>query len=135
MLTPKQWNYVNIGLYDCAKGIYYLHLTEENFVYIDTYKCNTTPQYCIKFKNREKAREFIENYIVYNKSQFEVSICRSEVTITPQMPNVNLRIDCLDNEEMAKKLVKMLRKQYIKQLSDDKKDERNSKKDFKGIEF
>lgn len=135
MLNPKQACYINLGLKDSYKGIYYWHGKEVNVVHIDSIKLKTTAIHGIKFKNDEKAKYFAENYITYDEYYFDVFAYREDVIIEPKRIDGQLQIDCGKNEEMAKKLVKRLRTQYIERLNRNKQNERSDKKDFKGMKF
>lgn len=135
MLNPKQISYINVGLKDSYKGIYYWHGKEVNVVHIDSIKLKTTAIYGIKFKNDEKAKYFAKNHITYDEDYFDVFAYHEDVIIEPKRIDGQLIINCGENEEMAKKLVKRLRNQYIERLNRHKRSEKNAKKDFKGMEF
>ena len=104
MLNPKQASYINMGLKDTSKGIYYWHGKEVDLVQIDTLKLKTTPIFGIKFENDEKAKYFAENYMTYDKCYFDVFAYKADVIIEPRRIDGILIINCGKNEEMAKKL-------------------------------
>lgn len=131
MLNPKQWNYVNLGLKDSSKGIYYWKGKELNFVYIDNSKLKTTAVYGLKFGNAEKAQYFAEDYITYDECCFDVFAHNDEIIIDTRRIDGQLEINCGENEEMAKKLVKRLRTQYVERLNREKQTEKSASKDAK----
>lgn len=139
MLSPKQSTYVNLGLKDWSKGIYYTGGKVLNLVYIDTSKLNTTPVYCIKFENSERAQYFAEDYIIYDKCFFDVFTHNEEIIIESRRIDGRLQINCGENEKMAQKLVKRLRTQYVERLNREKQDEKSAKedaeRDFRGMKF
>ena len=110
-----------------------------NLVYIDTSKLNTTPVYCIKFENSERAQYFAEDYITYDKCFFDVFAHNEQIIIESRRIDGKLQINCGANEKMAQKLVKRLRTQYVERLNREKQDEKSAKKDaerdFRGMEF
>ncbi len=139
MLNPKLASYVNLGLKDWSKGIYYTGGEVLNLVYIDTSRLKTTPVCCIKFENAERAKYFAEDYITYDKSYFDVFVHNDEIIIESRRVDGRLKINCGENEEMAKKLVKRLKTQYIERLSREKQDAKSDNKarknDFKGMQL
>ena len=62
-------------------------------------------------------------------------ICNKEVIIEPIRVDGVLKINCGENVEMAKKLVKRFRTQNIDRLNRVKQAKKSAKHDFKGIEF
>ena len=135
MLNPKQLSYINLGLKDNSKGIYYWHGKEVNLVHIETSRLKTTPIYCIKFENRERAKYFTEHYITYDKCYFDVFAHNEQIIIESRIIDGTLLINCGENEEMAQKLVKRLRTQYVERLNREKQTEKSAKQDFKGMQF
>lgn len=135
MLNPKQASYVNLGLKDSSKGIYYWHGKEVNFVHIETSRLKTTPIYCIKFENSERAQYFAEDYITYDKCYFDVFAHNEQIIIESRRIDGILLINCGENEKMAQKLVKRLRTQYIERLNREKQAEKSAREDFRGVKF
>jgi hypothetical protein len=139
MLNPKQASYVNLGLKDWSKGIYYTGGEVLNLVYIDTSRLKTTPLCCIKFENSERAQYFAEDYISYDKCYFDVFAHNEEIIIEARRIDGRLQINCGENEKMAQKLVKKLRTQYIERLNREKQAEKSAredlKQDFRGMKF
>ncbi|MBQ8522205.1 MAG: hypothetical protein IJ458_00900 [Clostridia bacterium] len=135
MLNPKQASYVNLGLKDYTKGIYYFHGKEVNLVHIETSKLKTTPTYCIKFENNDKAQYFVENYITYDKCYFDVFAHNEEIIIDSRRIDGTLLINCGENEKMAQKLIKRLRTQYVERLNREKQAEKSVREDFRGVKF
>ncbi len=135
MLNPKQASYINLGLQDSSKGIFYWRGRTMCFVYIDNSKLKTRPVYCIKFENNERAKYFAEDYIDYDENCFELFVYKERVNIKGLGSSGQLEINCGENEEMAKKLVKRLRKQYIESLIVEKIEKKRAKKDFRGMKF
>ena len=137
MLNPKQASYINLGLQDSSKGIYYWRGRTMCFVYIDNSKLKTKPVYCIKFEDNERAKYFAEDYIVYDELEnlFELFVYKERVNIKGLGSSGQLEINCGENEEMAKKLVKSLRTQYVESLIVEKREKKSAKKDFRGMKF
>jgi len=139
MLNPKQASYISLGLKESSKGIYYWHGNEVNLVHIETSKLKTTPIYCIKFENSERAQYFAEHYITYDKCYFDVFTHNEEIIIESRRIDGELQINCGANEKMAQKLVKRLRTQYVERLNREKQDEKSAKedaeRDFRGMKF
>lgn len=139
MLNPKQARYINLGLKDWSKGIYYWKGKELNFVYIDNSKLKTTAVYGLKFGNAEKAKYFAEKYIIYDVCGFDVFTHDNEIIIEARRIDGRLQINCGANEKMAQKLVKRLRTQYVDRLNREKQTEKSASKDakhdFRGMKF
>ena len=135
MLSPKQASYINLGLQDSSKGIYYWRGITMCFVYIDNAKLKSRPVYCIKFENNERAKYFAEDYIDYYECCFELFVYKERVNIKGLGSSGQLEINCGENEEMAKKLVKSLRTQYVESLIVEKREKKSAKKDFRGMKF
>ena len=137
MLSPKQASYINLGLEDSRKCAYYYRGTAKCFVYINSANCKNAnlPIYTLKFEDRKSARYFAEHYITHGKYEFDVLVDGDGILLEPIMVDGKLRIDCGENVEMAKKLVKRFRAQYIRKLDMCKRSEKSNKKDFKGIQF
>lgn len=137
MLNPKEWNYVNLGLDNNYKCVYCRQQGNRYMVLIDTAKCKMvrTSIYNLKFEDEEKANDFAKRYISYNKYEFDVVVEGNCVIIEPISIRGIAQIDCGQNKEMAKKLVKTLRLQFMKYCRRQILNEKNRKKDFKGLQF
>lgn len=141
MLNPKQLSYVNLGLQDRCKCVYYCQEGKDYVVCIDSNNDKTASSvvYGIKFENTSKAKSFVEKYMVYDNYEFDVFTHDNEIIIDPRTIDGKLRIECGLNEEMAKKLVKRFRKQNIIRLNIQKRTEKSASKDarcdFRGMKF
>ncbi len=137
MLNFSQKSYINLGLQDRSKCSYYWSSKEINIVYIDSRndKNNGSVVYGIKFEDVNKAKYFLENYIIYDKCYFSVFTHDKEIIIEPIRVDGILKIHCGKNVEMAKKLVKRFRFQNIERVYRDKHAMKSEKQDFKGIKF
>ena len=135
MLNAKQWNYVNLGLKDRFKGVYYYEEGKYYTVLVDSSQCQTMSLYGLKFDDEQKAEFFIDRDMYYDKYQFDILLHKNKIMIAPRTIKGILKIDCGKNEEMAKKAVRTLRLQYIKHLNNQKLNEKSEKKDFGGMKF
>ncbi|MFQ6724229.1 MAG: hypothetical protein ACLRFE_02725 [Clostridia bacterium] len=135
MLNPKQWNYVNLGLKDRFKGIYCYQKGKRYIVLVDSSQCQTMSLYGLKFDDEQKAEYFMNCNMYYDKYEFDVLLHNKSIMIEPRTIKGILEIDCGKNEEMAKKVVRTLRLQFINHLNKQKQAEKSEKKDFKGMEF
>lgn len=137
MLNPKQMAYINLGLQDRFKCAYYYQHKENYFVVIDSERCEDAnlPLYRLKFADNKKAEYFASRYIECKEYEFDVFTHKEDLYIEPRVIDGMLKIDCGQNEGMAKKMVKRFRTQYIEKLNRCKYNKSDDKKDFKGIQF
>ena len=141
MLSPKQASYINLGLQDRFKCAYYSKHKKNYFVYIDSRndKNASSVVYGIKFEDNEKAKYFAEEYIIYDECEFDVFAHDRDLIIEPRTIDGTLKIECGQNEEMAKKLVKRFRTQNIERINRQNRTEKTAGKsvsqDFKGMKF
>ena len=130
----KQLAYINLGLQDRCKCSYYLqHKDNGNYVvFIDSGNCENAnmPIYTIGFEDNHSASYFAYFNMKYDKQEFDVFVEGSGIIIDPITINGLLKIDCENNEEVAKKFVKMFREQYIRKLDMCKQSNKNRKNDF-----
>lgn len=114
MFTPNEYLYINTNLKANEGRIYYdlIDLVSDNaskwFVVI---KLNG--RYTLEFKDKYKAMNFLESKI--NTNGHNVSSFSGEtITLVKRDRDHSILIDCGQNKELAIKLVKHFRKQYIK---------------------
>lgn len=137
MLNIKQARYINLGLDNRTKCAYYCKEGKDYVVCIDSNNDKTASSvvYGLKFEDNAKAECFVEKYIIYDECEFEVFVHDNEIIIDPRTIDGKLRIECGLNEEMAKKLVKRLRKQNVIRLNIQNRTEKKAREDFKGMKF
>ena len=137
MLNLKKSIYINTGLQDRSKCSYYWAGKEMYIVYIDSRndKNQGSVVYGIKFKDAESAKYFADNYIIYDKCYFDVFTYNNEVIIEPIRVDGVLKINCGENEQIAKKLVIRFRTQNLDRLYRNKQTKKSAKQDFQGIMF
>ena len=135
MLNLKQLSYVNLGLQDRFKCAYYSQHEDGYYVFINSSRCRGMYLFGIKFEQPGKAKYFADNYMKYDKYDFDVILQRNNLMIAPKTINGVIQIDCQQNEEIAKKLVKVFRSQFMQHLNNQKIIEKINKKDSKGLQF
>ena len=130
----KQLCYINLGLQDSSKSVYYLQCGDNRdyVVFVDSGNCENAnmPIYTIDFQDNHSAARFAYFNMQYDKQEFNIFVEYKRIVIEPRTVEGVLKIDCRDNEEVAKKFVKMFREQYIRKLDMCKQSHKNKKDDF-----
>lgn len=112
MLTPRKLLYINTGIDLIRRGIF---LEEE----LGRYKVRikTAGFYKLQFVDAEKAQDFMDRIICPNEEN-KVNIIENIIQLNIFNDISGATLLCRDNKELAIKLVKHLRKQYVEQYDD-----------------
>ena len=127
MFTPVEFFYINKSFDSENRGI---------FIQVDKsrYKLliKATGKYTIEFVDEEKAEEFMDRIVCINELN-RVDIVGNTIMINVVNSDVGVTLLCRDNKQLAVKLTKHLRKQYLlnhkKILKQIKEDIKNCKKE------
>ena len=130
----KQLRYIKWGLQDMSKCVYYVqHKDNGNYVvFLDSNNCENVnlPIYGIVFEDDNSAAYFAHFNIKYDKKEFNIFVQRNGVIIEPKTIDGVLKIDCENDEMLARKLVKMFREQYVRKLDMCKQANKDKNVDF-----
>ena len=105
MFTPREMLYINTFLEKEGRGIWYRW-------YWGCYELHVerAGKYVIEFDNQHLAIEFCKRIVA---GQNVASIKDGVITIDVRNNNSHIKIKCGQNEELASKLTKHLRKQWV----------------------